>query len=63
MAQDIKEYLKGIKYPVSKSDVVVALRNNGAPVEVITMVENLPDQEFNNEGEIMRKVSGGEQNK
>lgn len=43
---ECKKYLHGISYPASKEDLVEAVRDGGAPKEVINLIENLPDTDY-----------------
>ena len=43
---DGKKYLEGVDYPVSKEAVLSAAEGNGAPGEMIEMIEGLPLGEF-----------------
>ncbi len=45
-AAEVLQYLKGIDFPVGKDGLVKKARDNHAPVEVINLLNKLPDQKF-----------------
>lgn len=42
----MQKYLRGVDYPVSKSDLRAAAEKNGAPQEVLEMIDRLPGEQF-----------------
>lgn len=46
-AAELEKYLKGVDYPASKSDLLSKAKANGAPSEVIDMINGLPADNFN----------------
>ena len=59
MAQDIDEaqkYLEGVEYPASKEAVVSTARDNGAPGELIELIEGVPLGEFSGPEELMNHL-------
>jgi hypothetical protein len=46
-AAELEKYLKGIDFPASKSDLLQKARDNGAPQEVIDMINGLTEDRFN----------------
>ncbi|HOS28952.1 MAG TPA: DUF2795 domain-containing protein [Desulfomonilia bacterium] len=46
-AAELEKYLKGVDYPASKSDLVSKAKANGAPSEVIDMINSLSQDQFN----------------
>jgi hypothetical protein len=46
-AAELEKYLKGVDYPASKSDLISKARSNGAPSEVIDMINSLMEDHFN----------------
>ncbi|HNY64129.1 MAG TPA: DUF2795 domain-containing protein [Deltaproteobacteria bacterium] len=46
-AAELEKYLKGIDFPASKSDLLSKARDNGAPQEVIDMINGLTEDRFN----------------
>jgi Protein of unknown function (DUF2795) len=43
---NVQSYLKGAHYPTRKSDLVSTARRNGAPDEIIDVLEKPPEDEF-----------------
>ena len=59
MAQDIDEtqkYLEGVEYPAGKEAVISAARDNGAPGELIELIEGVPLGEFSGPEELMNHL-------
>jgi hypothetical protein len=46
-AAELEKYLKGIDFPASKEDLLKRARENGAPTEVIDMINALTEDRFN----------------
>lgn len=46
-AAELEKYLKGVDYPASKSDLLSKAKSNGAPSEVIDMINSLSEDRFN----------------
>jgi hypothetical protein len=44
---ELEKYLKGLDYPASKSDLLDKAHANSAPQDVIDMINNLSDSQFN----------------
>lgn len=59
-SSNIANYLKGIDFPASKDDIVIYAEDNSAPQEVLDVLENLPDQEFNSIADLMQGVGQAE---
>lgn len=51
-AAQLQIYLKGISYPADKSELVERARDNGAPDNVINMLEKLPDKDYRRPTEV-----------
>ncbi len=45
-ASQIQLYLKGVNYPASKQDIVSAAQKNGAPSNVMSFINRLPDKQY-----------------
>ncbi len=59
MAQDIDEaqkYLEGVEYPASKEAVISTAQSNGAPDELIELIEGVPLGEFSGPEELMNHL-------
>ena len=46
-AAEIQVYLKGINYPADKQKVIQTARNNGAPENVMSFLNRLPERQYN----------------
>ncbi|HQG31864.1 MAG TPA: DUF2795 domain-containing protein [Deltaproteobacteria bacterium] len=46
-AAELEKYLRGVDYPASKSDLLSKAKANGAPSEVIDMINSLTEDRFN----------------
>lgn len=46
-AAELEKYLNGVVYPANKDNLLDTARANRAPEEVIDMIENLPENNFN----------------
>lgn len=54
-ATEIQNYLKGVDYPADKNTLVETAREQGAPEEVVSMLERLPEEEYDGPQIIMQK--------
>jgi len=53
---DGKKYLEGVDYPASKEAVLSTAEGNGAPSEMVEMIEGLPLGEFADLEEFMNHL-------
>ncbi len=53
---DGQQYLDGVEYPASKETLISAAEGNGAPGEMIEMIEGLPLGEFSDLEEFMNHL-------
>jgi len=51
---NVQNYLEGVHYPSRKQDLISAARKNGAPREIVDVLEKLPGDEFGGPQEVMR---------
>jgi len=51
-----QKYLEGVDYPVNKEALLSAAEDNGAPGEMIEMIEGLPLGEFSDVEEVMNHL-------
>jgi hypothetical protein len=51
---NIQTYLEGVSYPADKATLVGRARENGAPKEVMDVIEQLDDQEYGGPQEVMK---------
>ena len=53
----IQNYLKGMDYPASKEDIIHLARDNGAPNEVMKLIERFEDRDYDSPVEVSRQVT------
>jgi coproporphyrinogen III oxidase-like Fe-S oxidoreductase len=53
---ELQHYLQGVKYPSRKEELIRKARENQAPRDVIDLIHNLPDREFNSTADVSRAV-------
>ncbi len=53
---EAQEYLGGVEYPASKETLLSTAAGNGAPDELIEMIEGLPLGEFSEHEELMNHL-------
>lgn len=56
---EVQKALKGMDYPAKKQDLIEKARKNGAPQEVMKVLENLPDKEFENAVDVSKEFREG----
>ena len=56
---EVQKALKGMDYPAKKKDLIEKARENDAPREVMQVLEDLPDKEFENAVDVSREFGGG----
>jgi hypothetical protein len=54
--KDSKRYLEGVDYPASKEAILSAAERNGAPGEMVEMIEGLSLGEFSGPEEFMNHL-------
>lgn len=58
---EIQKYLKGIKYPATKQQLIDNAKKEGATEEVIQFLNNLEDKHYNSPTEVSEKLTEGEE--
>lgn len=53
---EVERYLKGIKYPASKRDLINHLRQNRAPQDIIDMVNDIDEEHFNSPTDVTQAL-------
>lgn len=56
----IERYLKGIHYPAQKQDLIRQAQNNGAPQDVMNVLNRFEDKEYGSTVEVAKEVSRAE---
>ena len=57
---ELQKYLKGINYPAGKQDLVQHAQNNGADDDTISMLEQLPDQQYETAADVSKEIGSVE---
>jgi hypothetical protein len=55
---EIMKYVKGLNFPASKQNVVSAFRNNNAPTEMMSVLDKLPNMNFNSAQDLINAIKG-----
>lgn len=56
-ASEVEQFIKGVDFPCAKEGLVEKARSNNAPQEVLSTIENFPDQEFGSPTDVARAIS------
>lgn len=51
---NVQKYLKGVDYPARKQDLMEQAKKNGAPQEVMQVIQQFPNQEFGGPQDVMK---------
>ncbi len=54
----IMNYAKGINFPTSKQKLVEVFRKNNAPKEFVSVIENLPERDYNSPQDLISALTG-----
>ncbi|HPX18372.1 conserved hypothetical protein [anaerobic digester metagenome] len=55
-AAELEKYLKGVDYPASKKDLLSKAKSNGAPQDVIDMINSLSESHFNSPIDVTKSL-------
>jgi uncharacterized protein DUF2795 len=55
-ADEAQRYLEGVEYPVDKATLLSTVEGNGAPGELIELIEGAPLGEFSGPEELMNHL-------
>ncbi len=53
----IQDFLKGLKFPASKLDVINKAQEHGADNMIISMLQKLPDKIFDSQNDLVNEFS------
>jgi hypothetical protein len=53
----IQEFLRGMDYPSQRDDILDRARRNNAPDDVMDILNQIPDKEYNSAGDVSKAVS------
>lgn len=56
---ELQKYLGGVDYPATRDDLVRIARNNGAPDDLVSALENVDRDSFDGPTAVSSAVSGG----
>lgn len=56
----LQKHLKGVNYPASKQDLMDAAEENGADDDVRSMLDELPDEEYETPAAVSKALGGVE---
>jgi hypothetical protein len=54
---DVQKHLKGMDYPASREELVSHARENGAPDDVISLLEGMAEREFKSPVQVTEEIS------
>ncbi|WP_019587329.1 DUF2795 domain-containing protein [Deinococcus apachensis] len=54
----LQKHLKGVSYPASKQDLMDAAEENGADDDVRSMLDELPDEEYETPAAVNKALGG-----
>lgn len=55
---ETQKALKGMDYPAGKQEILKKAKENNAPKQVMQILEDLPDREFQNAADVSKEFSG-----
>lgn len=53
---DLQKYLSAVNYPASKEDIYNSVKKHDTNMNVITLVQALPDQQYHTPREVMLSI-------
>lgn len=53
---DIQKHLQGIMYPIDKQGLVAHVKQQGAPEDVLSTLESLPEQQYEKLADVTKAV-------
>ena len=53
-----EKYLEGISWPVSKDELVAAVQRNGAPDQIVNVLQNLDVSQLNGPEDVVSALTG-----
>jgi hypothetical protein len=57
---DIQAHLRGMDYPANKQELVEKARHEGAPREVVSALNQLPNKNYNSPTDVSREIGRAE---
>ena len=59
MANPTETYLEGINFPAQKRDLVKYAKEKGADMEVMRMLKDLPERQYENAADVSSELGEG----
>jgi len=56
---EVKEAIKGAKFPASREDLMAKAKDNKAPQEAMDMLNDLPEQQYQSWDDVLDAIGGG----
>ena len=54
--EDVRKYLEGVEYPASKEDLASTAESNGAPEELVGMIQTMDRAEFSGPEDVIAEL-------
>lgn len=51
--ETVYNFLKGVRYPVNKSDLIQYAKKNNADINIINAMETLPEKKYNSQDDVI----------
>jgi hypothetical protein len=55
---EVQKALKNINYPVKKKDLIEHAKKHNASIEVMQVLQSLPDKEYTNAADVSKEFHG-----
>ncbi len=56
----VQKFLKGVDYPADKNELIQAAKDEGADENVISMLESLPDEQYQTPADLSQAIGAEE---
>jgi len=53
---EVQNYLTGVDYPVNKDELIQSARDQDAPDEVLEILNQIPDREYQKPTDVTREI-------
>ncbi len=57
-AAEVQQFLHGLDYPARKNDLIKKARDNGASDDVMSVLNDFPDQDFISPMDVSKAIGG-----
>ena len=55
-ATDVQRYLSGANFPCSKQQIISQAKSKGAPNDIVSAFNGLPDREYSNSADVSSEL-------